>query len=496
MRIGLSVTFVLLVVALLVCSFLAFKSRKTIGKSVSLFLLSLTPPVIGNLFLISAPIESLATAGCYIYFIGMDIVMIALIRFTFDYCTLKHNKLVKSILYSILTIDMIQILLNFATGHVFSMEYIQAYGGDYYQFVALWGQSIHRIVDYVILGGVVITFLIKTITSPKVYMERFLVILILMVAVAVWQSIYIILNTPLNTSMIGYGVFGVLVFLISIYYRPLRLLDRMLASIASKMPESILFFDSNNRCIWVNTKAVELLHIEEDHLEHVEELLEEKIGEYSSKGSDWNTTITKGSGEDITSYVVERHDVLDDRKRVVGYYISIRDNTEEQKTLEKETYNATHDSLTKALNRAGFDSVMEKVDLNNSFLLWVDLDSFKEANDKYGHSVGDKVLINVVELITKHFDKDDYVCRIGGDEFAVIINNADKDTPKRIKKIVEEINDELENNKQGLPVISISAGGAFGKDAENGYELTNNADHAMYETKFGGKRGFTLFKKR
>lgn len=496
MRIGLSIAFVALVATLLVCSFLAFKSRKKIGKSVALFVLALTPPVIGNLFLISAPVETLATTGCYIYFIGMDIVMIALIKFTFDYCTLKHDKLVKAILYSILTLDMIQVLLNLTTGHVFSMEFVQAYGGEYYQFVALWGQSIHRIVDYVILGGVVITFLIKTIVSPKAYMERYLVILILMVAVAVWQSIYIILNTPLNTSMIGYGVFGVLVFFFSIYYRPLRLLDRMLASIASKMPESILFFDSSNRCIWANTKAVELLNIEETHLEGVAELLKEKIGDYSSKGSDWNTTITKGSGDDIISYVIERHDVLDDRKKVVGYYISIRDNSEEQKTLEKETYNATHDPLTKALNRAGFESAMDSVDLNNAFLLWVDLDSFKEANDKYGHSVGDKVLINVVELMTKHFDENDYVCRIGGDEFAVIINNADKDTPKKIKKIVDEINNELANNEQGLPVISISAGGAFGKDAENGYELTNNADHAMYETKFGGKRGFTLFKKR
>ena len=88
------------------------------------------------------------------------------------------------------------------------------------------------------------------------------------------------------------------------------------------------------------------------------------------------------------------------------------------------------------------------------------------------------------------------VCRIGGDEFAVIIPNSDSETPKLVKERVKKINSILTSGEDGLPKVSISAGGAFGKDAENGYELTNNADHAMYSTKFNGKCGFTLFKKR
>ena len=90
----------------------------------------------------------------------------------------------------------------------------------------------------------------------------------------------------------------------------------------------------------------------------------------------------------------------------------------------------------------------------------------------------------------------DFVCRIGGDEFAVIIPNADANTPKFVEERIKRINDSLENDREDLPLTTISAGGAFGKDAENSYELFNNADHALYETKFSGKRGFTLFKKR
>ena len=94
----------------------------------------------------------------------------------------------------------------------------------------------------------------------------------------------------------------------------------------------------------------------------------------------------------------------------------------------------------------------------------------------------------------KYF-KEDFVCRIGGDEFAIAITNVDVNIVGEVKEKIKNINDEL--LKEGdLPAVSVSAGGAFGKDAENDYELFNNADHALYETKFAGKKGFTLFKKR
>ena len=95
MRIVLSVIFITLILGLGVCCFFAFKSRKQIGKSVALLMIALMPPVFGNLFIISSPYEIISTIGCYIYFLGMDLVMMAMIRFTFDYCTITfHKKLI------------------------------------------------------------------------------------------------------------------------------------------------------------------------------------------------------------------------------------------------------------------------------------------------------------------------------------------------------------------------------------------------------------------
>ena len=497
MRIAFSIIFVVLILVLSFCAIVSFKSRKPNGKSVALLVASLIPPVVGNLLIIASIYESLSLIGCYFYFLGMNLVMGATINFTFDYCGInKHKNVIKTVLYTVLILDGIQLLLNIFTHHAFGFENIEVYGSVYYRFIPYWGQTIHRVVDYTILGGVLITFIVKTIISPKVYSERYLVILFAMLAVAAWQTFYIVSRTPVDVSMTGFGVFGVLVFLLALFYRPLRLLDRMLAALASRMSEALFFFDTTGRCIWVNERANNLLHLDEDNLPNASDLLKEKFGQFEKEGDDWKRNCIIGSGDSLKSYIIERHAVIDHKNRVVGHYLSIRDNSIEEKNLQRETYNATHDSLTKALNRAGYDSVMKEVELSKTFLILIDVDSFKATNDEHGHTIGDQVLVRIVDCITEHFRDEDFVCRIGGDEFAVVISDADKTTPTLVEKRIDAINEELRKEFNDLPTASISAGGAFGKDAENSYELFNNADHALYETKFNGKCGFTSFKNR
>ncbi|MBQ7261800.1 MAG: GGDEF domain-containing protein [Lachnospiraceae bacterium] len=53
-------------------------------------------------------------------------------------------------------------------------------------------------------------------------------------------------------------------------------------------------------------------------------------------------------------------------------------------------------------------------DLNNSYMMLLDVDNFKTINDTYGHETGDRVLVKLVEVLRKNFRMDDYICRIGG----------------------------------------------------------------------------------
>ena len=491
-----SIVFSLLVAALLVCVFISFKSRKPIGKTVALLLIGLIPPVIGNLFIIASPNRSLALTGCYTYYIGMDFVIYTLLKYTFKYCDIKFGKkflFIPIILYTILFADGLQLMLNPKFYHAFDIVLTEYDNSMFYTLVPYVGQTIHRIVDYTILGGVIVIFIVKTFTSSRVNSERYWIILLVMLAVTAWESFYIFSRTPVDRSMIGFGVFGLLVFFFSLYYRPLRLLDRMLATIASKMPEALFFYDTNGRCIWINNQAKALVGLDESQLDSVNDILSQKFGKYEKDGLEWTTTFMSGTDAEVESYyVIEKHAVTDNRGRVVGSFLSVRDGTVEQQTIQRETYNATHDSLTKVYNRAGYNMLLASSDLKDVFFLMVDADSFKDINDTYGHEIGDKVLINIVNTVQKHFREDDHMCRIGGDEFVIFIQNADEETAKRVAQRIDKINDELSHQKGGLPTITISAGGAYGRHSKDEFDLFEAADQALYETKRKGKKGFTL----
>lgn len=162
---------------------------------------------------------------------------------------------------------------------------------------------------------------------------------------------------------------------------------------------------------------------------------------------------------------------------------------------EKLTYEATHDKLTGLYNRRGYDFLMDNLNLDTSALMLVDLDKFKEINDTYGHDVGDKILINVSDNILGSFRSQDYVCRIGGDEMAVIMVNADNKLSKLIDKKIQMINETLEegDEENNIPPISVSVGVAFGEDDITKDELFKHADDALYKAKDRGRSGVAFY---
>ena len=123
----------------------------------------------------------------------------------------------------------------------------------------------------------------------------------------------------------------------------------------------------------------------------------------------------------------------------------------------------------------------------------MDVDKFKIVNDTYGHSVGDRVLIQVAETLRKHFREEDAVCRIGGDEFAVFAWQAGAERKAQIKESVDRVNEELLHPGDGLPAVSISVGCAFGNENPAGTPLEKNADRALYRVKENGRCGCAFY---
>jgi len=126
-------------------------------------------------------------------------------------------------------------------------------------------------------------------------------------------------------------------------------------------------------------------------------------------------------------------------------------------------HQAEHDALTGLLNRGAFDSLHDSLgEYEGSLaLLLVDVDKFKQIIDGYGHETGDQVLKKVARLLEQHFRGTDYPARIGGDEFAVIVMDTSPEEQDTIAAKITEINQLLTNPSDGLPVVSLSVGGAF-----------------------------------
>ena len=163
-----------------------------------------------------------------------------------------------------------------------------------------------------------------------------------------------------------------------------------------------------------------------------------------------------------------------------------------KKNIDRLEFKASHDILTGALNRAGYELLMQNLDFNSAFFIIVDVDDFKQINDNYGHETGDKVLVKVVHTIKKNFKANDYVCRLGGDEFAVFVVDIDPSQTLVIENRFKKINKELAKTSDNLPPVSVSAGVAHGSHYRDQLTMVHDADEAVYRTKSNGKCGVSF----
>ncbi len=178
-----------------------------------------------------------------------------------------------------------------------------------------------------------------------------------------------------------------------------------------------------------------------------------------------------------------------------GGWISTHEDVSEIYTLQREVQHmAFHDQLTGLPNRRMLASRLEEANkncgANNGFaLLFLDLDGFKPVNDKFGHSMGDKLLCMVSERLRGCARSDDTVARLGGDEFAIVQRSAKGLSSAEI--LARRILEALEQPFDIDPVqvrVSTSIGVVFTAEKVQDVEaLLIDADKAMYVAK--GKGG-------
>lgn len=171
-----------------------------------------------------------------------------------------------------------------------------------------------------------------------------------------------------------------------------------------------------------------------------------------------------------------------------------QENLVAQKLIRHE---AEHDALTDALNRGAFEkilSIYEQGDTSFAMIM-VDVDVFKQVNDTYGHSIGDKILVKVANNLQRKFRSIDYICRIGGDEFAIVMVDVDSDLKEVVREKIAQVNENLSNPTDGLPTVSLSVGVAFSDRENPGDSIFKDADKALYKVKNNGRHSCGFYER-
>ena len=181
---------------------------------------------------------------------------------------------------------------------------------------------------------------------------------------------------------------------------------------------------------------------------------------------------------------------------VVAYRVTQREQHHSSELIDQ----ARHDVLTGLPNRACLNSILNAnifsatAGKSKFALLFLDLDRFKDINDTLGHAIGDKLLINVANIIQPLLRRGDVLGRFGGDEFLLILPGSDETGVVMItQRILDAFNVPFEIEGRSLritPSIGIAIYPDHGEDIET---LLKHADTAMYESKSLGRNAYTVY---
>jgi len=272
-------------------------------------------------------------------------------------------------------------------------------------------------------------------------------------------------------------------------------------SLFKSSPEALVYIDENSNILNINPRFTELFGYTLDEVKgknldggiiHPPGKMEEgkRLTKKALKGYFYCETIRKKKDGTLFPVSISGSNILIDGqvKGILGIYINIT----ERKRLEEELKKlARFDNLTGSCNRgyglALLDRQLKLAKRNKTKILlaYLDVDNFKNINDSFGHEEGDKVLKEVVKLFKSTLREIDIICRMGGDEFLLILPDSSlRDIPlikERLNKNLERLNQILDKPYK----IKFSIGfSCYDPDNPQSIdELIKIADKKMYEEK-------------
>jgi diguanylate cyclase (GGDEF)-like protein/PAS domain S-box-containing protein len=203
-------------------------------------------------------------------------------------------------------------------------------------------------------------------------------------------------------------------------------------------------------------------------------------------------------------WVLIRGKCLRDKKGVATKMSGSVTDISSQKNSEEKINNLQYyDALTEIPNRKLFINTLESEIIVakdrevKHAVLFIDLDNFKEINDTLGHDYGDKLLKGVAISLKESIREEDFISRVGGDEFFILMRNIEDCTEvtSLCEKLLFSLNNEINIDDKHVYTSASVGITIFPEDGNETSTLLINADTAMYSAKYSGKAKYSFFNK-
>lgn len=211
--------------------------------------------------------------------------------------------------------------------------------------------------------------------------------------------------------------------------------------------------------------------------------------------------VIKHKGLEPVYLSINGKQIFDDSGKLQGAMIVTHNITKRKKQEETIRFLAYHDALTGIPNRTYFKDYFSKAlynakaNGNQLAVMCLDLDGFKQINDTFGHDVGDLLLTEVSKKLTLCAGSDNFVARMGGDEFTLIFPKMNElyEVEKVAKKILSELKKPIKIQEYQLNITSSIGIAHYPFNSQDRKMLMKQADLAMYYAKRNGKNNYQLF---
>ena len=174
-------------------------------------------------------------------------------------------------------------------------------------------------------------------------------------------------------------------------------------------------------------------------------------------------------------------------------YAAARDITERKEQEKEVEYLSYHDQLTGLYNRRYMEDSIKRLDEERNLplcIMMIDVNGLKMANDAFGHKMGDRLLVTAAEILKSVTRADDILCRVGGDEFMLILPETDSEAATKIKKRISERSRE---SLLDSVVVSLAVGFEIKISAfQDINDILRQSDSNMYKDKFKNGRAMRL----